>query len=149
MWSYHFLVQVFVADALQGTHNAEAGHSCAGGDGFTATETKPKRGHPGFCKECIIDHKAETIFCCLKCFDENFQNHREHVHIPKRDKVGEIYEDEDDLEFFSSDNTRYRARRIEDHWIPVGDAIQHWVKKLGAKYTSSMFPDATGRTAND
>ncbi|KAH6651816.1 hypothetical protein BKA67DRAFT_537669 [Truncatella angustata] len=111
-------------------HIKEAGHVCSG-DGFRGGSTTEK---PGYCKECILDHKVESFFCCLECFDEHFQEHREKVHMPKRDNIGEIYEDEDDLVHTSND--QYRARKIEDHWIPIEDAVQQWAKKLGATYTT-------------
>ncbi|KAK9417399.1 hypothetical protein SUNI508_08759 [Seiridium unicorne] len=127
-------------DGIQ-SHLTDAGHVCAGGDGFT--QTSGDLSGAGYCKECVLDHKVESFFCGLQCFDANFQDHRENVHIPKRDKVGEIYEDENDLEFTSNDDSQYRARKIEDHWIPVGDAVKEWVKKLGATYTPTSIPAIT------
>lgn len=105
---------------------------CAGGDGFRQILQEESKNLPmyGYCKECVVDHKVESFFCCLDCFAENFQIHRETVHMPKRDKVGEIYEDEDDLEFTSKDE--YHARRIQDHWIPVSDAVKQWARNMGA-----------------
>lgn len=116
-------------------HSDEVGHRCAGGDGFRRTEGATSQG-AGFCKECLTEHKVETYFCCLQCFDENFQAHRENVHMPKRDKVGEIYEDEDDLDYASSNSLQYRAKRIEDHWIPLEIAVKQWADKLGATHNA-------------
>ncbi|KAF3000004.1 hypothetical protein E8E14_002493 [Neopestalotiopsis sp. 37M] len=116
-------------------HRAKAGHACAGGDGFKQSEESEAEMHAsGFCKECIEDHKVETYFCSLKCFDDNFQAHRENVHVPKREAGGEIGEDEKDLAYTSSDSSRYRAKRIEDHWIPLDDAVKQWAHKLGGTY---------------
>lgn len=56
--------------------------------------------------------------------------------MPKRDKVGEIYEDEDDLDYASSNSLQYRAKRIEDHWIPLEIAVKQWADKLGATHNA-------------
>ncbi|ETS84923.1 hypothetical protein PFICI_02948 [Pestalotiopsis fici W106-1] len=120
-------------------HRAKAGHACAGGEGFRSAEDSEADMHAaGFCKECIHDHKVETYFCSLRCFDDNFQAHREIVHFPKRDTDGEIYEDEKDLAYTSSDRLHYRAKRIEDHWIPLDDAVREWANKLGARYNEQV-----------
>lgn len=60
--------------------------------------------------------------------------------MPKRDKDGEIIEDEKDLEYNPDDASQYRARRIEDHWIPVKDAVHQWIQRLGATGIPANFP---------
>jgi hypothetical protein len=87
----------------------------------------------GFCKECVLDHQVESVFCSIQCLDANFQRHREEVHIPKRDRAGQIGEDENDLEYVPEDKSKYRARKIEEHWTPMNDAIKEYIAKGDVK----------------
>ncbi|KAI0130113.1 hypothetical protein BJ170DRAFT_301029 [Xylariales sp. AK1849] len=88
----------------------------------------------GFCQECVIDLEIESLFCSIQCLDRNFQRHREEVHIPKRDHAGQIGDDEQDLEYESEDKSRYRARKIEDHFIVLEDALREYGEKTGAVF---------------
>ncbi|KAI1823745.1 hypothetical protein F4861DRAFT_307181 [Xylaria intraflava] len=85
-----------------------------------------------FCRECIEDLGQESIFCSLRCFDSNFQLHRDDVHIPERAKRERQVDDEGQLEFDPEDGTRYSARKIEEHIISLSDATASWQQKTGA-----------------
>lgn len=85
-----------------------------------------------FCRECVEILKVPSIFCSSRCFGENFRHHRESVHIPERRNIQHETNDEDQLEFDPEDKTRYRARKIEEHFITFDDAITGWQQKTGA-----------------
>jgi hypothetical protein len=89
-------------------------------------------GRQCFCVECVLDLEIDSLFCSPRCLDRNFQPHREEIHLPKREHMGEIGDDEKDLEYSPEDKSSYRARKIEDHFILLDDTMQEYVHKMGA-----------------
>lgn len=89
-------------------------------------------GDPVYCRECVTDLEVPAIFCDAKCYDANFQRHREDVHLPEREKLHRGFDDERELEFAADDRSRYRARKIEDHFITQNEAFREYEQKTGA-----------------
>ncbi|KAI2634672.1 hypothetical protein GGS26DRAFT_550878 [Hypomontagnella submonticulosa] len=115
----------------------DATHECASGQGCVRLHDEDVEMNEGriilvFCRECVEILKVPSIFCSSRCFGENFRHHRESVHIPERRNIQHETNDEDQLEFDPEDKTRYRARKIEEHFITFDDAITGWQQKTGA-----------------
>ncbi|GAW26975.1 hypothetical protein SAMD00023353_6000220 [Rosellinia necatrix] len=85
-----------------------------------------------FCRECVEDLGQPSAFCGLRCYDVSFQRHRDSVHIPEREKRKLEMDDENQLEFSPEDDTRYSARKIEEHVIGLRDAMAYWQERTGA-----------------
>ncbi|KAH7037635.1 uncharacterized protein B0I36DRAFT_380798 [Microdochium trichocladiopsis] len=86
-----------------------------------------------FCKECVHDIKTSaSVFCSPRCYETNFQRHREQVHLPERERAMRQVNDRGMLEFESSDERRYRALKIEEHFITLDDALAEYSSKMGA-----------------
>ncbi|KAH8662043.1 hypothetical protein BX600DRAFT_512919 [Xylariales sp. PMI_506] len=116
------------------SHNEEA-HACASGSGcITIQDEDVDMDDEGdaacLCRECVEELEMESVFCSPRCFDSNFQRHREDVHIPRREHAGELVDDEKDLEYSPEDKTRYRARKIEDHFMLLHDATADLAEKM-------------------
>lgn len=85
-----------------------------------------------FCQECVESLKLPSLFCSPRCFNANFQRHREQVHLPARAKRDIEMDDEKMLEFSSEDKSTYRARKLEDHFITLDDAVGEYQERTGA-----------------
>ena len=99
-----------------------------------------------FCRECVLSLKqaSGSVFCSARCYDANFQHHRDGVHLPgRREKArgrgggGEVAvsgndDDEALLEYADEDRTQYRARKIEEHLITLDDALREYQQQSGA-----------------
>ncbi|KAI1343314.1 hypothetical protein F5Y15DRAFT_230561 [Xylariaceae sp. FL0016] len=117
-------------------------HRCAAGDDYCERlldEDEPMDDGEDcfFCKECVLTLGIPSTWCSLRCLDANFQRHRNNVHIPEREKGHHHIDDHQQLEFSTSDRTRYRARRIEDHAISLTDAMSGYRPKLDPKVLSN------------
>lgn len=84
-----------------------------------------------FCRECVEDLEQASIFCSPRCYDVNFQQHRDDVHIPGREKRKHEIEDDSRLGF-SPEGSRYSAKKIEEHVISLRDAITDWQQRTEA-----------------
>ncbi|KAI1258897.1 hypothetical protein F5Y18DRAFT_322711 [Xylariaceae sp. FL1019] len=120
-------------------HHAKENHTCASGQGCTTLHDPDVEmdgtGGPVtiFCKECVEDLETDSIFCSPRCYDANFQDHREDVHFREREKQG-IEADDEKLLVFDPDQPRtYRAKVIEEHFVTLRDALGQWEAKMGAK----------------
>ncbi|RYP63353.1 hypothetical protein DL770_009411 [Monosporascus sp. CRB-9-2] len=60
------------------------------------------------------------------CFVENG------VHVPERKKARVEVDDESQLEYASEDKAHYRARKIEEHLVTLGDAVEEYQQRTGA-----------------
>ncbi|KAI0008655.1 hypothetical protein F4779DRAFT_586208 [Xylariaceae sp. FL0662B] len=117
--------------------HVNATHECASGQACVTlhdedVEMDGNRSVPVFCRECVENAGIPSAFCSLRCFDANFQNHRDSVHVPERQRAQREVNDESLLEFDPEDKTRYRARKIGDHLITLDDAMSEWQQKTGA-----------------
>ncbi|KAI7784658.1 hypothetical protein LA080_009595 [Diaporthe eres] len=84
------------------------------------------------CRECTRLHKIESIFCSLRCADTNFRRHREEVHIPGRMRRSiQVNRDMDDVVFDGEDRTRYHARDMKLHVVPLDDMLEDFAQKNG------------------
>ncbi|RYP53236.1 hypothetical protein DL768_001740 [Monosporascus sp. mg162] len=115
----------------------KAAHNCAAGQTCidlhdTDVEMDEARRIPVFCRECVAGLKLPSVFCSPRCYDANFQYHRDGVHIPEREKARVEVDDESQLEYASEDRTQYRARKIEEHLVTLGDAVEEYQQRTGA-----------------
>ncbi|KAI8957723.1 hypothetical protein F5Y11DRAFT_72456 [Daldinia sp. FL1419] len=114
----------------------ESAHECASGQGCALLHGEDVEMDDGrtvlvFCRECVETLDVSSVFCSARCFDENFRNHRDTIHIPQWKSTQHEVKDENQLEFDPEDKTKYRARMIEEHLITFDDAIEDWQHKLG------------------
>ena len=127
---------LFYSQDGQDAHWNEA-HECASGDHCTdlLKEDVDMDGDNRItvlCRECVEAFKVESVFCSPQCYNDNFQRHREGVHLSEWAKIGEIADDDDDLEHLPGDESKYRAKKIEKHYIVFGDVLADLVKKATA-----------------
>ncbi|KAI1434135.1 hypothetical protein GGR50DRAFT_664233 [Xylaria sp. CBS 124048] len=118
------------------SHMNEA-HECASGPNCRTlhdsdSEMDADQPLEVFCRECVEDFSRESIFCSVRCFDDNFQRHRDGVHIPERARRERQVDDEYLLRFDPEDGARYSARNIDEHVISLSNAIANWQQKMGA-----------------
>ncbi|KAJ0123476.1 hypothetical protein J7T55_011941 [Diaporthe amygdali] len=84
------------------------------------------------CRECTHLHKVESIFCSMRCADVNFRRHREEVHIPGRMRRSiQVNRDIDDIVFDGEDRSRYHARDIKSHVVPLDDMLEDFAQRNG------------------
>ncbi|KAK8024021.1 hypothetical protein PG993_012087 [Apiospora rasikravindrae] len=120
----------------QEAHWNEA-HECASGDYCTDLQ-KEDVDMDGdsritvLCRECVEAFKVESVFCSPQCYNDNFQRHREGVHLSEWAKIGEIADDDDDLEYLPGDESKYRAKKIEKHYLVFEDVLADLVKRATA-----------------
>ncbi|KAI8632671.1 hypothetical protein F5Y19DRAFT_326647 [Xylariaceae sp. FL1651] len=116
--------------------HAKASHECSSGAECTSldlgVEMETDEPTAVFCRECVEDLGQASIFCTSHCFDTNFQRHRDDVHLQERERTRHEISDEDQLEFDPEDETRYRARKIEEHIISLHNAVVEWQQKTEA-----------------
>lgn len=115
----------------------KAAHRCASGPNCTNVndadvEMDEDRRLPVFCRECIATLKLPSVFCSPRCYDTNFQRHRDEIHLPGRKRKHSEIDDEGRLEFAAEDKTQYQARRIEEHLITLDDAMEVYQQRTGA-----------------
>lgn len=130
-----FLCVIF-ADRDQELH-VEESHACASGNYCTQItdedidmDMDSKRLL--LCRECTHLHKVESIFCSLRCADNNFRRHREDVHIPGRTRRSiQVNRDIDDIVFDADDRSRYHARDIKLHVVSLDDMLEEFAQKNG------------------
>ncbi|KAK7946524.1 uncharacterized protein PG986_010845 [Apiospora aurea] len=117
----------------QEAHWNEA-HECASGDYCTDLQ-KEDVDMDGdsritvLCRECVEAFKVESVFCSPQCYNDNFQRHREGVHLSEWAKIGEIADDDDDLEHLAGGESKYRAKKIEKHYLVFEDVLAELVKR--------------------
>ncbi|KAI1160192.1 hypothetical protein F5B18DRAFT_633582 [Nemania serpens] len=85
-----------------------------------------------FCRECVEYLGQASLFCSSGCYDGNFQQHRDAVHIPERERRKREVDDESQLAFDPEDHTKYTAKKIEEHVIRLRDALTSWQRKTEA-----------------
>ncbi|KAI1452612.1 hypothetical protein F4805DRAFT_24477 [Annulohypoxylon moriforme] len=115
----------------------EATHECTSGPNCVRLHDEDVEMDEGgtnlvFCRECVETLDIPSIFCSSRCFNENFQHHRDTVHIPERKRTEHEVDDDDQLEFIPEDKTKYHAKKIEDHLVTFDDAIMGWQRKTNA-----------------
>ncbi|RYP77782.1 hypothetical protein DL771_000879 [Monosporascus sp. 5C6A] len=67
-----------------------------------------------------------VLYCSETCHEDDY------VHIPERKKARAEVDDESQLEYASEDKTQYRARKIEEHLVTLGDAVAEYQQRTGA-----------------
>ncbi|KAI1417143.1 hypothetical protein F5Y13DRAFT_152078 [Hypoxylon sp. FL1857] len=112
-------------------------HECASGQGCVRLHDEDVEMDDGgtvlvFCRECVETLGIPSTFCSSRCFNENFQHHRDNVHLAEWKSTQHGTNDENQLEFDSADKTRYQARKIEEHLVTFDDAMTEWQRKTGA-----------------
>ncbi|KAK5654409.1 hypothetical protein OQA88_7319 [Cercophora sp. LCS_1] len=131
-------------DPTQPQHTEEA-HACAAGgncaDPKNDRQPSPNASvSPCFCRECVELLHIPTMWCSSACADENFQRHREEVHMPARKRLNLIVTDRDRLEYFPpadgnpGEKTRYRPKDISQHIIPFQEAAKRWEDQNHVKF---------------
>ncbi|KAI5917526.1 hypothetical protein F4810DRAFT_696029 [Camillea tinctor] len=116
-------------------------HECAAGDECTLVADEDVEMNTGdqtmltLCQECVETLETPSTFCSSRCFNLNFQRHREEVHLPGRQKAGFEVKDENQLVFDDEDKTKYGAKQIEDHIVTLHEAIAQWQQITGATVT--------------
>jgi hypothetical protein len=89
--------------------------------------------NPVYCRDCVTNLGIRSAFCSPECYDSSFQKHREAIHLPEYGRQNRsTADDAKDLEYAAEDRSRYRARRIEDHFITQDDAFRAYQQKTGA-----------------
>ncbi|KAI0154488.1 hypothetical protein GGR52DRAFT_544297 [Hypoxylon sp. FL1284] len=114
-----------------------ATHECASGQGCIQLNDEDVEMDEGgniltYCRECVEILDTPSIFCSTRCFDENFQSHRENTHLPGRKATQHEMDETGQLEFDAEYETKYRARKIEEHIVTFDDAMEMWQQKTGA-----------------
>ncbi|KAI1101656.1 hypothetical protein F4804DRAFT_292518 [Jackrogersella minutella] len=117
--------------------HVETTHDCASGQDCVRLHDEDIEMDEGgsilvFCRECVETLGVPSTFCSSRCFNDNFQHHRETVHIPERKNTRHEIDDENQLESTPEDRTKYHAKRIEEHLVMFDDAIIEWQRKTGA-----------------
>ncbi|KAI1370709.1 hypothetical protein F4677DRAFT_437594 [Hypoxylon crocopeplum] len=117
--------------------HVNATHECASGRGCVRLHDEDVEMEDGgnvlvFCRECIGTLGIPSTFCSSRCFGENFQHHRDDVHLAERKSTQHEIDNEGQLEFDPDDKTRYRARKIEERLVTFDDAWTEWQGKTGA-----------------
>ncbi|KAI0112849.1 hypothetical protein F4814DRAFT_419605 [Daldinia grandis] len=117
--------------------HVEAKHECASGQRCVLLHDEDIEMDDGrtvlvFCRECLETLGIPSVFCTARCFSENFQHHRDGVHIPWRKSAQHEVKDEKQLESNPEDKTRYSARRIEEHLVTFDNVIAEWQQKISA-----------------
>ncbi|CAJ2503899.1 Uu.00g112930.m01.CDS01 [Anthostomella pinea] len=116
---------------MQATHECASGMDCVQ---LHDEDVDMDAGPPVvvFCRECVESLGVQTIFCSARCYADNFQQHRDLLHLIEREKARLEVDDKGQLEFDPQDRSRYRARKIEDHIVTLPDAMAAWQRKSGA-----------------
>ncbi|KAI1445247.1 hypothetical protein F5Y02DRAFT_135136 [Annulohypoxylon stygium] len=117
--------------------HVEATHECSSGQNCVRLHDEDIEMDEGgtslvFCLECVETLSIPTTFCSSRCFNENFQHHRDTIHIPERKKAEHGIDDEDQLEFIPEDRARYHARRIQEHLVTFDNTLSNWQQKTSA-----------------
>ncbi|XXH05822.1 hypothetical protein Hte_012260 [Hypoxylon texense] len=112
-------------------------HECASSQGCIQLHDEDVEMDEGgnilvYCRECVETLGIPSTFCSTRCFGENFQHHRDNIHLPERKTTQHEIDDRNQLEFDPEDGTRYRARKIEEHIITFENAMKGWQRKTGA-----------------
>ncbi|OTA58610.1 hypothetical protein K449DRAFT_119456 [Hypoxylon sp. EC38] len=114
-----------------------ATHECASGQRCVRLHDEDVEMDDGgtvlvFCRECTETLGIPSTFCSSRCFNENFQHHRDNVHLPERKNSQREINDENKLEYDPRDERRYQATKIEEHLVTFDDAMAEWQRKTGA-----------------
>ncbi|KAH9888627.1 hypothetical protein F4778DRAFT_400543 [Xylariomycetidae sp. FL2044] len=118
-----------------GTHECASGQSCTRlNDGDVDMEFG-EMATLIFCRHCVQDLYKPSVFCSPYCFDTNFQQHSDKVHITEQHKAQQETTDDDQLEYDAEGKSRHRARKIEDHLVTLDEAMTEWQQKTGASLT--------------
>ncbi|KAI0204209.1 hypothetical protein F4808DRAFT_457310 [Astrocystis sublimbata] len=116
---------------MKAVHECSSGSDCLD---LVDSDTRMDIDEPMvvICRECVTNLGHASAFCSSNCYDANFQRHRDSVHIPERKKKNLDNDDKGKLEFDPEDETRYSARKIEEHVISLRDALSDWQQTTGA-----------------
>ncbi|KAK2601017.1 hypothetical protein N8I77_010500 [Diaporthe amygdali] len=130
------ILGLIIANGKQELHLEES-HACASGNYCTQiTDEDIDMDMDSkwllLCRECTHLHKVESIFCSMRCADVNFRRHREEVHIPGRMRRSiQVNRDIDDIVFDGEDRSRYHARDIKSHVVPLDDMLEDFAQRNG------------------
>lgn len=116
---------------MKARHNCTSGQNCTNVHDADV-EMDEDRRIPVFCRECLSNLKLPSVFCSPRCYDANFQRHRDNLHIPERKRKHSQIDDENQLEFAVEDKTQYQARKIEEHFFTLDDALEKYQQRTGA-----------------
>lgn len=87
-----------------------------------------------FCKECIDMLKKPTVFCSIKCYEANFQKHRDGVHVPGRVKMSYNRDDTKELEYENADKTKYHATDPRSSVRSWYEAASEWERQFSVDF---------------
>ena len=114
-------------------HDCAANEDCINGADEDVDMDGDKKQMLIFCRECLVDIKSHAaVFCSPRCYEHNFQGHREQVHLPERRKTGREVNDRSKLEFESASEDKYRPLKVEEHFITMDDALKEYADRTGA-----------------
>ncbi|KAI1109656.1 hypothetical protein F5Y14DRAFT_21410 [Nemania sp. NC0429] len=114
---------------VKSAHHCSSGQSCLN---LAHAGSEMDESLMVFCRECVEDLEQDSQFCSSSCYNKNFKQHRERVHIPWRERRNRETDDEDQLAFDPQDHRRYTAKKIEDHVILIRDVFSSWQQKTEA-----------------
>ncbi|KAI1129300.1 hypothetical protein F5Y10DRAFT_157804 [Nemania abortiva] len=116
---------------VQASHECSSGQNC---QNLTDPDSQMEVDEPltVFCRECVEQLGQASMFCAVRCYGANFQQHRDGVHLPEREKGKHEIDDQGQLEFDPDDETKYSARKIEEHIIRLRDAMSDWQQRTEA-----------------
>ncbi|KAI1182386.1 hypothetical protein F5B17DRAFT_420643 [Nemania serpens] len=117
--------------------HVKASHECSSGLSCTnlahaGSEMEVDEPLVVFCRECVEYLGRASVFCSSGCYDGNFQQHRDAVHIPERERRKREVDDENQLVFDPEDRTKYTAKEVEEHIIRLRDTLTSWQQKTEA-----------------
>ncbi|GAB1312184.1 hypothetical protein MFIFM68171_02394 [Madurella fahalii] len=96
-------------------------------------EPSPGPGGLVFCTECLTSLRQPTMWCSLACAGDDFQRHREEVHLPERKKLSLDVDDEGQLKYSDlpgdGSERRYRAKDIHALTTTLDDAVGEWEER--------------------
>ncbi|PSR80876.1 hypothetical protein BD289DRAFT_440011 [Coniella lustricola] len=135
----------FSGPSGQETHT-EAAHDCASGDQCVQIhdeDTNMDMYDPGpyVCMECIGQFRRESVYCSAQCASQDFQRHREGIHIPERRRLGlDVNKDMDLLQFDDGSKSKYHARQIIGHLDSIGNLISTFQQENSIENAQMINP---------
>ncbi|KAF2968690.1 hypothetical protein GQX73_g4869 [Xylaria multiplex] len=117
--------------------HVEASHECSSGPdclNIIDPDSEMEVDQPlvVFCQECIEDLGQRSAFCSSRCFEANFQRHRDRAHFSERERRHHELDEEGQIESDPEDDMGYSDRKSEPHIVSLRDAVTNWQQKTEA-----------------
>jgi hypothetical protein len=113
-------------------------HSCVAGDGCVRlTDSDVDMDGAGeeesvcLCRECLDCLQQPSVYCSPRCAEADFPRHRDTVHVPGRQRLGMELDDKGKLRVSEGDPSKYYAKDISEHLIPLAEALKTLGKTAG------------------